>query len=226
MAISARPLSNIWVAAGDGDLNRVRELVELHSASPNGPDENSYTPMHAAASYGHIHVLEYLVSRGGDVNVTDDDGDTPLYTVENLETAQYLVEHGAVVDRRNSEGISPIEHLSEDFQEVANYLQSLSSSLGQNHSQNSVVQPSQHSQDVASETLTSGLIASVQDILRRAEEEGRDPDEELQQAVARAVLDGLATGYQLTDSGTGGDRDRSQAPGDDEGSQAKRSRTE
>ncbi len=43
---------------------------------------------------------------GGDVNVTDEDGDTPLYTVETLEVATWLVEHGAIVDRVNSEGIS------------------------------------------------------------------------------------------------------------------------
>ena len=43
---------------------------------------------------------------GGDVNVTDEDGDTPLYTVENVETATWLVQHGAAVNRQNSEGIS------------------------------------------------------------------------------------------------------------------------
>ena len=40
------------------------------------------------------------------MNVTDDDGDTPMYVVENIETARYLVEHGAEVDRRNAEGVS------------------------------------------------------------------------------------------------------------------------
>jgi len=40
------------------------------------------------------------------VNITDDDGDTPLYTVETLETAQFLVQHGAEINRVNSEGIS------------------------------------------------------------------------------------------------------------------------
>jgi hypothetical protein len=40
------------------------------------------------------------------VNITDNDGDTPLYTVENLETARFLVQHGAVVARQNIEGIS------------------------------------------------------------------------------------------------------------------------
>jgi hypothetical protein len=36
----------------------------------------------------------------------DEDGDTPLYTVENVDTARWLVEHGARVDHRNNEGIS------------------------------------------------------------------------------------------------------------------------
>lgn len=40
------------------------------------------------------------------MNVTDNDGDTPLYVVENEETARYLVEHGAAVGRRNHEGVT------------------------------------------------------------------------------------------------------------------------
>jgi hypothetical protein len=40
------------------------------------------------------------------VNVTDEDGDTPLYAVENLETAQWLLDHGATLGRRNNEGVS------------------------------------------------------------------------------------------------------------------------
>lgn len=46
------------------------------------------------------------VIAGGDVNVKDSDGDTPLYTVELLSTAQWLVQHGATVDMKNSEDIS------------------------------------------------------------------------------------------------------------------------
>jgi ankyrin repeat protein len=127
----------------------------LNSAviSPNVPDEYTYTPMfgsrslviyphsvgaetppdrHAAASYGHLDVLEYLISQGhtlicnfivpnsriynhffqtgGDVNVTDGDGETPLYGVENIETARFLVQHGARVDIVNNEGVSVRYH--------------------------------------------------------------------------------------------------------------------
>ena len=45
-------------------------------------------------------------SRGGDVNVTDEDGDTPIYTAESVEVAKYLVDHGAIINRRNNEGFS------------------------------------------------------------------------------------------------------------------------
>lgn len=40
------------------------------------------------------------------MNVIDEDGDTPLYTVEMIEVAKWLVEHGAIVDRVNAEGLS------------------------------------------------------------------------------------------------------------------------
>jgi hypothetical protein len=196
---------NIWVAAGDGDLARVQELIEQQSISPNAPDPFTYTPMHAAASYGQLEVLAYLVNQGGDVNITDEDGDTPLYTVENVETAQWLINHGAVIDRRNSEGVSPLENLEEDFPDVAAFLQS---QLTTAYASSSAVltsesQPSQHSQDAASETLTSNLMQSVHDIMQRAEAEGTDPDEELRVAVSRTVLEGVLTGYELsTQDGT------------------------
>lgn len=77
---------------------------------------------HAAASYGQLDVLAFLISRGpffrprahtlshshlgGNVNVTDSDGDTPLYTAENIDTARFLVEHGATIDRHNADGVS------------------------------------------------------------------------------------------------------------------------
>ncbi|KAG6900677.1 hypothetical protein C0993_004986 [Termitomyces sp. T159_Od127] len=95
---------------------------------PNVPDDNTYTPMHAAASYGQLAVLAFLISRGGNVNVTDADGDTPLYTAEDVATARFLVEHGATIDHRNADGVSPIEHVADEYPAVAAYLQLASSS--------------------------------------------------------------------------------------------------
>ncbi len=114
-------MANIWIAASDGDLGRVSELVES-GISPNAFDENTYTPIHAAASYGHIDVLELLLLHGGDLNIADDDGDTPIYVVENVDTARWLLGHGAVIDRVNKEGVSPIQAIEEDWPLVADFL--------------------------------------------------------------------------------------------------------
>lgn len=38
---------------------------------------------------------------------------------------------------------------------------------------------------------------SVQEIMERAEIEGREPDEELRGAISRTVLDGVARGHDL-----------------------------
>ncbi|KIM39762.1 hypothetical protein M413DRAFT_446675 [Hebeloma cylindrosporum] len=213
-------MANLWVAAGDGNLDRVRELIEQHALSPNTPDPYTYTPMHAAASYGQLHVLKYLISRGGDVNITDDDGDTPLYTVENIETARFLVDHGAVVARQNVEGVSVIDHLTEDFPQIADYLRSTLDPSAAPLDQ-AVSSPSQHSQNAVSEQLTSDLMSSLQELADRTEAEGRDPlEQEIRQAVGRAVLEGVLTGYEMStdENGIRGNRVQDDTP-------SKRSRT-
>ncbi|KAG5719530.1 hypothetical protein E4T56_gene17899 [Termitomyces sp. T112] len=170
---------NIWIAAADGDLGRVQHLVDVDALDPNVPDEHTYTPMHAAASYAQLDVLAFLIARGGNVDITDDDGDTPLYTVEDIPTARFLVQHGATIDRRNAHGLSPIDHLAEDFPDVAAYLQSL------------LQPPTPHN-------AQAEPVSSVADIMQRAEAEGRDPEDELRAAVSRTVAQGLIAGDQLT----------------------------
>ena len=61
--------------------------------------------MHAAASYAHLELLEYLLSKGGDINLTDEDGETPLFTVESVEFAREMVERGADPTRQNEDGL-------------------------------------------------------------------------------------------------------------------------
>ncbi|KAI0001495.1 ankyrin [Russula compacta] len=195
---------NIWVAAGDGDLSRVRELIEHQSISPNVPDSFTYTPMHAAASYGHLDILTYLISRGGNVNVTDEDGDTPLFTVENVETARFLVENGADSTWRNHEGLTAAASFEQDFPQVTAYLNSITanpladSQRIQPENRVSRQPPSQHSQEVASERLTSSLMNELRDIAQNemTEDESRR-EEGLRQAVSRAVLEGMITGYTM-----------------------------
>ena len=70
----------------------------------NSMDDNGYTPMHAAASYNHVELIQFLISRGGNVNIQDPDGDTPLHVCENVSMAQALISLGANINLQNNEG--------------------------------------------------------------------------------------------------------------------------
>lgn len=87
-------------AAGDGDLRKVRELVES-GYDINAFDEGlSFTPLHHAVKGGHIEVVKYLLSVGADVNAQEEEkiGETPLGEVSancSYEMAELLVKAGA-----------------------------------------------------------------------------------------------------------------------------------
>merc|ERR1711939_721271 len=113
---------NIWTAASDGDLERVKHLVENEGFSPNVKDNNGYTPIHAAVSWNHPTLLRYLLSRGGSINVTDSDGDTPLFTVESLDTCKLVLELGGDPHLMNEAGQTAAQSLFEEHPEISEFL--------------------------------------------------------------------------------------------------------
>lgn len=163
---------------------------------------------------------------GGNVNLSDEDGDTPLYTVENMETARFLVDNGADIMWRNNEGLSvcralvihapllrlcqPADSLEEEFPQVADYLKSLTVLVDSHDSEpenrestGSRLLSQQRSQDAASERLTSSLMSQLSDLAQN--EPIRDEshrEEELRQVVSQVVLESLVTGYTMTNGDT------------------------
>lgn len=163
--------------------------------------------MHAAASYAHIPLLEYLVSVGGDVNLADEDGDTPLYVVESLPAAQWLVEHGADASHKNGEGKTAAESLHEDSPEVAAYLRSVTGEAapaetqeggeGEGNESMEVEAPegmSNQAVDAYASQQTDDLLARTKEIMEQAERDGTNPDERLREVVEQAVREGFQFG--------------------------------
>mmetsp|Transcript_23464 Transcript_23464/g.46246 ORF Transcript_23464/g.46246 Transcript_23464/m.46246 type:complete len:180 (-) Transcript_23464:187-726(-) len=103
------PKSNLWTASSNGDFRRVTELLQGDKGfTPNSKDDNGYTPLHAAASYGHIDLLKFLIEKGGDVDTRDEDGDTPLHSCETATAVSVLLEAKADITIKNSEGEHPL----------------------------------------------------------------------------------------------------------------------
>ena len=92
-------------------------------------DDHGYSIMHAAASYNHIDLLRTLAREFHvNVNIQDEDEETPLFVVETVEAAQVLVEElGANVQARNSDGQTAEEKIltEGDHPTIAAYLKEL-----------------------------------------------------------------------------------------------------
>lgn len=93
-------------------------------------DAHGYSLVHAAASYAQLPVLRDLVQKyNANVNMLDEDGETPLFACEKVDVARCLVDElGADVSIRNEEGQTAEEKIGEEegeASEVFQYLRSL-----------------------------------------------------------------------------------------------------
>merc|ERR1712137_1037498 len=103
--------------------------LEQHPHLASARDAHGYSLVHAAASYNQLSVLRDLVQKyNADVNILDEDGETPLFATEKVDVAKCLVEElGADSSIRNSEGQTAEDKIGEEegeAHEVYQYLRS------------------------------------------------------------------------------------------------------
>ena len=108
---------NIWTASSDGDLERVQHLLEKEKVDVNAQDEFGYSPIHAAASHGQLALLEFLLGKGANVALRDEDGDTPLLVCDDSACFEVLEKNGADIDAKNSEGNGVVDRAMDFFEE-------------------------------------------------------------------------------------------------------------
>lgn len=85
-------------AAAHGDLAKVQQLLSTGQIDVSRGDYDKRTPLHIAASRGHIKVVELLLVSQADVNAVDRGGRTPLREAQqslNNELVQLLISKGA-----------------------------------------------------------------------------------------------------------------------------------
>jgi ankyrin repeat protein len=92
----------------------VCELLVAHGADCQARDNEAATPLHLAAKSGNSRCCEILLARGADIHALDKEGNTPLLWALTKhrdsfspEAADYLLNHGADVARRNATGDNP-----------------------------------------------------------------------------------------------------------------------
>ena len=109
-----RPL----VAALAGKHFRTAELLRNNGADPDCHVEDRRAPLHSAAYYGDLEVVQKLIEYGADISAEDFKGYSPLYFasegvhLKDRTVLRLLLEHGADVNARTKDGETALHNAS------------------------------------------------------------------------------------------------------------------
>ncbi|MCJ1356607.1 MAG: hypothetical protein MMC33_006602 [Icmadophila ericetorum] len=125
---TSSPTPNLFILASDNSP-RLLPLLRTSPSLAASQDPTGYSLLHAAASYNHLDLLRTLVTEfHTNVNITDNDHETPLFAVETVAAAKVLVEElGADLGWKSEEGVTAEEKISGEgeFVTVADYLREM-----------------------------------------------------------------------------------------------------
>lgn len=99
---SAIGAQDIFDAVRNGDLAKVKELVEKDPQLVKAKNARQSTPLHVAVDLNNEPIARYLIENGADVNTEGSPVFSPLYNAVSrgyLEVAELLVKGGADLDR-------------------------------------------------------------------------------------------------------------------------------
>ena|SRR5579862_2352871 len=113
---STQDYQAIHAAAEDGDLAAVTRLIEAHPKLIEARDWRRFTPLQLAAYHGHTDVVEFLASKGANVNAINQDGLTALHLAAMSgfkDTVLALLSHGAEINARDADGLTPLDRANQ-----------------------------------------------------------------------------------------------------------------
>ncbi|XP_058035082.1 protein phosphatase 1 regulatory subunit 16A isoform X2 [Ahaetulla prasina] len=87
----------MWRKCCIDDYGVMVELLLEAGANANACDSELWTPLHAAATCGHLHLVELLIQRGANLLAVNSDGNMPYDLCEDEPTLDYL--EAAMADR-------------------------------------------------------------------------------------------------------------------------------
>jgi ankyrin repeat protein len=97
----------IFRAVMTGDLNRTKTLLEEHPEWINATSWGNWTLLHRASQNGHKDIVDFLISKGADLEARTTLGQTPLYAAiyqQKEVTVKQLIEKGADVFAVRNDG--------------------------------------------------------------------------------------------------------------------------
>ena len=97
-SLSLDPQILMHWAVSHNDVGTLKDLLECTNVDVNQPGVDGLYPLHRAASAGSFECLQYLVTKGAQLNVKDNQGTSPLDAAVcegEFDCARFLIEKGA-----------------------------------------------------------------------------------------------------------------------------------
>ena len=103
----------IHLAAQQGDLTKVKGLLEENPGLLEARSENEKTPLHFSAQGGHRELVAFLIEKGADVNAENIASETPLHyaaAMGHRDVVDLLISRGAALNSGTSNGSTPLHY--------------------------------------------------------------------------------------------------------------------
>jgi ankyrin repeat protein len=99
----------VMMLAFKGRLDLVKYMVDELGAEP---EKDGWTPLHYAATSGHLDVVEYLISKEVDVDAHSPNNTTPLMLAArfgHIKVVKYLLDQQADLTLHNNQDLTAID---------------------------------------------------------------------------------------------------------------------
>ena len=109
LASCAQKPEALFTAIKDGDIGKVRNILDLNKKLINAKKENGMTPLHEAVYQGNLDIVKALISRGADVNAQKKGGFTPLHVAAQRgheDVASFLLKSRADASIKDEYGMT------------------------------------------------------------------------------------------------------------------------
>lgn len=103
-------------AARKGHQLKVEKLLTPENINCRDTQGRNSTPLHLAAGYNNIEVVEFLLNQGADVNAVDKGGLIPLHNASSyghVDIAALLIKHGTAVNAVDKWGYTPLHEAAQ-----------------------------------------------------------------------------------------------------------------
>jgi len=93
-----------------GEVIKAKKLIDKEN-NLNAKDTAGWAYLHYCAYYDKIEITEYLISKGANVDITKDNGSTPLLVAllgEHIKIAQLFIDKGANLNYQRPDGLTAL----------------------------------------------------------------------------------------------------------------------